>query len=376
MAEWSREKVESPDLNKGQEWTKNDQVALEELNAMVNSGLYAQDFVEKLVENIDVSEIGNVGTPTVELIDGDGATTEKPYKKFKFSNFKGDKGDFGADYDSLSNKPIINADVSTLSVSSVVVNQIYRHTGTSTETLIKNKLYFSNGTEWVVYGDDGNSKVNFVDSLTTTTNLPQLNMNRLTEQELTDAKDKGTINANELYMTEDATEDDPKANIDASNLSDENVESWKSALGTRKKIIDITLSSATTSIPITLGTNRGLFEYYISIPYLDETGVADVTLNLSSVGKIVVNGTVTYRDGETFIGKKYGYGTVMSGTFFLKNLYQIEASSFGYHSQADSYCVTRARIYSALDEQGNFTIKSTTNFPKNTNITIFYTPVD
>lgn len=203
MAEWSREKVESSDLNKGQEWTKNDQVALEELNAMVNSGLYAQDFVEKLVENIDISEIGNVGTPTVELIDGDGATTEKPYKKFKFSNFKGDKGDFGADYDSLSNKPIINADVSTLSVSSVVVNQIYRHTGTSTENLIKNKLYFSNGTEWVVYGDDGNSKVNFVDSLTTTTNLPQLNMNRLTEQELTDAKDKGTINANELYMTED-----------------------------------------------------------------------------------------------------------------------------------------------------------------------------
>lgn len=236
MAEWSREKVESPDLNKGQEWTKNDQVALEELNAMVNSGLYAQDFVEKLVENIDISEIGNVGTPTVELIDGDGATTEKPYKKFKFSNFKGDKGDFGADYDSLSNKPIINADVSTLSVSSVVVNQIYRHTGTSTETLIKNKLYFSNGTEWVVYGDDGNSKVNFVDSLTTTTNLQQLNMNRLTEQELTDAKDKGTINANELYMTEDATEDDTKANIDASNLSEENVASW------REKLIDTELS--------------------------------------------------------------------------------------------------------------------------------------
>lgn len=239
MAEWNREKVDSTNLNKGQEWTKNDQVALEELNAMVNSGLYAQDFVEKLVENIDVSEIDNVGTPTVELVDGDDATAEKPYKKFKFSNFKGDKGDkgdFGADYDSLINKPIINADISTLSVSNVVVNQIYRHTGESTETLIENKLYFSNGTEWVAYGDDGNSKVNFVDNLTTTTNLPQLNMNRLTEEELASAKDEGTLNANELYMTEDVTEDDTKANVDASNLSDTNVESWRDKLGKGKML--------------------------------------------------------------------------------------------------------------------------------------------
>ena len=95
MANWSRNKVDSSNLNKGKEWSLDDQVAIEELNAMINSGLYAQDFAEKLVENIDISEINNVGIPNVILIDGDGATTNRPYKKFKFINFKGEKGEAG-----------------------------------------------------------------------------------------------------------------------------------------------------------------------------------------------------------------------------------------------------------------------------------------
>ena len=95
MGLWSKKKVDPLDLNKGYEWTKDDQVAVEELNAMTNCSLYAQDFVEKLVTNIDVSEAGLVGTPSVTLVDGDGATEGKPYKKFKFANLKGEKGDTG-----------------------------------------------------------------------------------------------------------------------------------------------------------------------------------------------------------------------------------------------------------------------------------------
>lgn len=95
MGLWSKKKVDPLDLNKGYEWTKDDQVAVEELNAMTNCSLYAQDFVEKLVTNIDVSEAGVVGTPSVTLVDGDGATEGKPYKKFKFANLKGEKGDTG-----------------------------------------------------------------------------------------------------------------------------------------------------------------------------------------------------------------------------------------------------------------------------------------
>lgn len=95
MAEWSRNKVDSDQLNNGQEYTTNSNVSREQLNSMINAGLYAQDFAEKLVENIDTSEADNVGTPTVTVVDGTGATTDKPYKKFKFANLKGEQGSQG-----------------------------------------------------------------------------------------------------------------------------------------------------------------------------------------------------------------------------------------------------------------------------------------
>lgn len=95
MAEWSRNKVDSATINAGEEYEKGSRVSRQNLNAMVNSSLYSQDYVEKLVTNIDTSEAGNVGTPTVTLVAGDGATSAKPYKKFKFANLKGEKGDTG-----------------------------------------------------------------------------------------------------------------------------------------------------------------------------------------------------------------------------------------------------------------------------------------
>lgn len=46
--EWSRQKVNSQNLNNGQEYTTDSQVSIEQLNAMVNSGLYSQDIVDGL----------------------------------------------------------------------------------------------------------------------------------------------------------------------------------------------------------------------------------------------------------------------------------------------------------------------------------------
>lgn len=93
MAEWSREKVDPSDLNNGNEWEQGDRVARQELNAMVNAGLYTQDFAEHLADTPDTSDAGSIGTPSVTLIDNvvNGIT----YKKFKFSNLKGEKGDKG-----------------------------------------------------------------------------------------------------------------------------------------------------------------------------------------------------------------------------------------------------------------------------------------
>lgn len=93
MAEWSRSKVNSSDLNNGNEIDSNDRVALQELNAMVNAGLYAQDFAEHLADTPDTSDANNVGTPTVTFVDNPNATTGKPYKRFKFSNLKGETGE-------------------------------------------------------------------------------------------------------------------------------------------------------------------------------------------------------------------------------------------------------------------------------------------
>ena len=95
MAEWNKEKVNPSDLNNGNEYDKNSQVALQEINGMVNAGLYAQDFAEHLADTPDISEINGTGTASVSFVDNPSATTNKPYKRFKFSNLKGSKGDKG-----------------------------------------------------------------------------------------------------------------------------------------------------------------------------------------------------------------------------------------------------------------------------------------
>ncbi|NCD00210.1 MAG: hypothetical protein EOL95_10995, partial [Bacteroidia bacterium] len=87
MATWSRDKVDSSTINSGNEYELQDRVSREQLNSMVNSGLYSQDFAEHLSDTPDTTNAGVVGTPNVELIDN--VVGGKTYKKFKFSNLKG-----------------------------------------------------------------------------------------------------------------------------------------------------------------------------------------------------------------------------------------------------------------------------------------------
>lgn len=102
MADWSKNKVYSSSINGGKEFTTDDNLAVNELNAMVNNSFYAVDFAEAMADAPDVSEIDATGTPSVSLVDNG------KFKKFKFSNLrgkqgergiqgeKGDKGDVGA----------------------------------------------------------------------------------------------------------------------------------------------------------------------------------------------------------------------------------------------------------------------------------------
>lgn len=86
MAEWSKNKVDATEINGGKEFTTDDVLAVNELNAMVNNSFYGVNFVEAMADSPDISEIAGTGTPSVSLVDN-GA-----FKKFKFANLKGADG--------------------------------------------------------------------------------------------------------------------------------------------------------------------------------------------------------------------------------------------------------------------------------------------
>ncbi|MGN0960772.1 MAG: hypothetical protein ACI4PF_01070 [Christensenellales bacterium] len=90
MPKWSRKEVDPNTINNGNELDSGSQVAVQELNSIVNSGLFAQDFAKYLASQPDNSEANNVGTANVQLVPVviDGQT----YYKFKFLNLKGEQG--------------------------------------------------------------------------------------------------------------------------------------------------------------------------------------------------------------------------------------------------------------------------------------------
>lgn len=90
MAVWDRNKVDSTQLNGGNEFDSNSQLALDEVNAVVNGGLYSQDFAEHLADAPDNTLANQVGTAEVEIVDN--VVGGKTYKKFKFKNLKGEIG--------------------------------------------------------------------------------------------------------------------------------------------------------------------------------------------------------------------------------------------------------------------------------------------
>lgn len=87
---WSRDKVDSSNINNGNEYVKGDRVSRQALNSMVNSGLYSQDFVEALADTPIVENDETGASPSVELVDN--IKNGKTYKKFKFKNLGSGSG--------------------------------------------------------------------------------------------------------------------------------------------------------------------------------------------------------------------------------------------------------------------------------------------
>ena len=71
-----------------------------------------------------------------------------------------------ADFNQLTNKPIINADLDNTSASTADLTVMYHHVGSSTTTYKKAVIYYSNGTAWCEFegtpGKDGEDGVSVV----------------------------------------------------------------------------------------------------------------------------------------------------------------------------------------------------------------------
>ena len=117
MAKWSKNKVEPEQINKGNEYTKDDNVSVEELNAIVNNSFNSQQQAEQSLNTVKGFRIGSVvsGDTASASIYVDSSGEEIILNLVLPKGEKGDKGDKGdsgstgtMDYLELSNKPQIN----------------------------------------------------------------------------------------------------------------------------------------------------------------------------------------------------------------------------------------------------------------------------
>lgn len=79
-------KHEAGSFNNNIEYQDGDGLQPTTINNLIENSLYQTAYVESLSQTPDTSQAGGVGNPTVEIIDAGN------YKKFKFSNLKGQQG--------------------------------------------------------------------------------------------------------------------------------------------------------------------------------------------------------------------------------------------------------------------------------------------
>lgn len=232
MAEWSRDKVDSTQLNGGNEFDNNSDFALDEMNAIVNGGLYSQDFAEHLADTPDTSEAGNVGTPSVSFVDN--VVGDKTFKKFKFSNIKGDTGaialetatKFEVSYDPVEGTQV-QFPTNVFNRTPVVGDKfVYIHENTSTnDVFIVTGQVINVSSSNVTFNIDEVSKISGPKGDPGIESLEGTNDNPITVSRLRSEIQQGkytilsgvgleNISLNSLYqylvITDSAVEDDPR----------------------------------------------------------------------------------------------------------------------------------------------------------------------
>ena len=89
MATWEVKPFDITQINEGQKYEDGNIPNAEAVDAAIEGAAYAQAYVTALTSPPDLTEAGNIGTPSVSFVaNGD-------YYKFKFSNLKGATGEKG-----------------------------------------------------------------------------------------------------------------------------------------------------------------------------------------------------------------------------------------------------------------------------------------
>lgn len=93
MAQFSAKKIDTTKINGGNEITDGSGATPEVFNAPINSALYTEKAIEILTSQLDTSDVGKVGTPSVIFVTKvEGGIA---YKYLKLSNLKGQQGQTG-----------------------------------------------------------------------------------------------------------------------------------------------------------------------------------------------------------------------------------------------------------------------------------------
>lgn len=183
----------------------------------------------------------------------------------------------------------------------------------------------------------GGTNVKFIDDAINITNLSNLDLNRLSDQKLNELKESGLLTENALYMTPDVSEDDTKANVDASNLTDANITSWKNKCGFERveTVYDKDSTDSNINWGYTSGINNAIvvsgkdFTKYKAIITVNQTpyfcGSAIIYLDKPTSENIYIGRAVFGNDNTNL---QIGGGNInVEKTSFTSRIYDLKPST-------------------------------------------------
>lgn len=123
MAQWTRNKVDSSEINGGNEYEKKDRVSRQQLNSIVNNSLYASDIADTANTKADTANTKS---------DNAVATANEALEQARSTGTRVTVGgEFQSTFDADTKLTVVNGEVSIqkINLGSVVITPITTDTG-------------------------------------------------------------------------------------------------------------------------------------------------------------------------------------------------------------------------------------------------------